>query len=57
MIWQENFLWRIKPMDEDGVLKRIIESKVFIEEEIKIIKEHIILCEKCYLLGVLDAKF
>ena len=44
-------------MDEDGVLKRIIESKVFIEEEIKIIKEHIILCEKCYLLGVLDVKF
>ena len=44
-------------MDEDGVLKRLIESKVFLEEEIKIIKEHIILCEKCYLLGVLDAKF
>ena len=28
-----------------------------LKEEIKIIKEHIILCEKCYLLGVLDAEF
>lgn len=44
-------------MDEDGVLKRLIESKIFQEEEIKIINEHIILCEKCYLLGVIDAKF
>lgn len=43
---------------EEGevVLKRIMESKVFSEEEIKTISDNIILYNKCYLLGVFDAK-
>ena len=43
-------------MEEDSVLKRISESNLFTTEEINMIIENIILYEKCYLLGVLDAQ-
>ena len=41
---------------EELVLKRIIESNIFNEEEIKTIKTDNLLYEKCYLLGILDIK-
>lgn len=39
---------------EELFLKRIIESNIFNEKEIKTIKADNLLYEKCYLLGVLD---
>ena len=41
---------------EELFLKRIVESNIFIEEEIKKIKTDYILYEKCYLLAILDIK-
>ena len=42
--------------DRSFVLERLITSNVFSEEEIKKFKENKTLIEKCYLVGVLDAK-
>lgn len=45
------------PMEEDDIfVKRIIECKLFTEEEIKVIMNDKILYERCYLLGVLDGQ-
>ena len=41
-------------MEENIFLKRIVESKIFTEEQIETIKNDYILYERCYLLGVLD---
>lgn len=38
------------------IIDRMIESKIFNKEEIDMLKSNIILYEKCYLLGVLDAQ-
>lgn len=45
-------------MEEDRsfVLERLIESNVFSEEEIRVMNDNRTLIEKCYLVGVLDAK-
>lgn len=44
-------------MEEDDIfVKRIIECKLFTEEEIKVIMNDKILYERCYLLGVLDGQ-
>ena len=41
-------------MEENIFLQRIVESKIFTEEQIEAIKNDYILYERCYLLGVLD---
>ena len=43
-------------MEENIFLQRIVESKIFTEEQIEVIKNDYILYERCYLLGVLDMK-
>lgn len=44
-------------MEEENLfLKRIVESNIFNEKEIKTIKTDNLLYEKCYLLGILDIK-
>ena len=41
---------------EELFIKRIEESNIFNKEEIELIKSSYILYERCYLLGLLDAK-
>jgi hypothetical protein len=41
-------------MEDNIFLQRIVESKIFTEEQIKTIKNDYILYERCYLLGILD---
>ena len=43
-------------MEENVFLTRVIESKIFNQEEINTIQKGYILYEKCYLLGVLDTQ-
>lgn len=46
-------------MEEDDnnlFLNRILNSNVFLKDEINVIKSNFYLYEKCYLLGILDAQ-
>ena len=42
--------------DRSFVLERLVGSNVFSEEEIMKMNDNRTLIEKCYLVGVLDAK-